>query len=214
MIFDITRMLAPATPAFPGDPPVVITPVMQIAKGDACNVSAISMSVHAGTHVDAARHYAEGAPGADALDLRVLISPAYVVSLPGVMTITPEVLSEALAMDLKGMAVLIHTRASEAVTRVFDPVFSTFTPQAAEWLRASGVHLIGTDAPSVDPVDSTELPAHKAFGAAGLVIVENLILCDVPDGLYQLAVLPLKISDADGAPARAVLISKSAHNWL
>lgn len=207
MVYDITRTLSALTPVYPGDPPVVISPVAQIAAGDSCNVSSISMSVHAGTHIDAPRHYADGAPGVDTLDLRTLIGPALVVSLNATGEISFEALRSALPNDLSELAVLVHTPASDAdAGEEFDPSFAHFTPQAAEWLGAAGVRLIGTDTPSVDSAESMELPAHKAFHRAGITIIENLLLRNVPDGWYQLIALPLKIAGADGAPARVVLI--------
>jgi len=50
------------------------------------------------------------------------------------------------------------------------------------------------------------LPSHHELLEAGVVIVENLDLSRVPPGVYDLIVLPLKLLDGDGAPARAVLI--------
>jgi arylformamidase len=209
MIYDITRTLSAKTPVYPGDPPVIITPLAQIATGDPCNVSGISMSMHAGTHIDAPRHYADGAPSVEALDLNILIGPARVVSLSARDEITREALRAALPGDLAGLAVLVHTRASEANGEIFDPSFAHFTPQAAEWLGTAGVRLVGTDAPSVDGADGIELTAHKAFYSAGIYILENLVLRGVPDSDYQLTALPLKIAGADGAPARVVLTAEN-----
>jgi arylformamidase len=82
------------------------------------------------------------------------------------------------------------------------------TPLLAETVAAlddAGVVLVGTDAPSVDPVDSTALPAHHALCDAGIVNLENLALADVPPGRYELMALPLRILGADAAPVRAVL---------
>ena len=82
MLYDITRPLTPRTAVYPGDTPVSITPTMRLRDGDMCNVSSISMSVHAGAHIDAPRHYADNAPGVDALDLSVLTGPARVAKTP------------------------------------------------------------------------------------------------------------------------------------
>jgi arylformamidase len=38
-----------------------------------------------------------------------------------------------------------------------------------------------------------------------VVIVEGLDLADVPAGDYELVCMPLKLKDADGAPARVFL---------
>ena len=65
--------------------------------------------------------------------------------------------------------------------------------------------LFGTDAPSVDHVQSKELPGHNALHQNHIAILEGLDLSDVPDGVYDFVALPLKIENGDGSPVRAVL---------
>jgi arylformamidase len=48
---------------------------------------------------------------------------------------------------------------------------------------------------------------HDTLLGAGVVIIEALNLSDVSAGDYELIALPLKLKDADGAPARVVLRS-------
>jgi arylformamidase len=84
--------------------------------------------------------------------------------------------------------------------------FPPLTPEAAEALVQSGLRLYGTDAPSVDPVDSAGMAAHRALGAAGLPILENLDLSRVEPGDYDLLALPVKLAGAEAAPVRAVLL--------
>lgn len=76
---------------------------------------------------------------------------------------------------------------------------------AVRILASAGVVLIGTDAPSVDPFDSTTLAAHHALIRSGIAILENLLLDDVPPGEYELIALPLKLMELDGSPVRAIL---------
>ncbi|MFC1464415.1 MAG: cyclase family protein [Candidatus Brachytrichaceae bacterium NZ_4S206] len=227
MLYDITRTLAPRTAVFPGDTPVAIVPTLQMRAGDSCNVTAITMSAHAGTHVDAPRHYSDAGAGIDAVSLDVLIGPARVITLDVPEAITIADLERALQLahsasdahhttrDTRLLnsqfsifnftRLLIHTRASDVPDDVWDDTFAYFDPQAADWLGGHGVRLIGTDAPSVDPAASKDLPAHNTFLRHGVIIVENLRLCNVPDGEYELIALPLKIADNDAAPARVVL---------
>ncbi len=204
MLYDITRPLSPRTAVFPGDTPVSITPVMSTRNGDCCNVSAITMSAHAGTHIDAPRHYADDAPGVDALDLGVLTGPARVVTIHASERIAVE--DVAGLDDLSGVALLVHTRGSDTPHDAFDPQLVHFAADAAAWLGEQGVRLVGIDTPSVDAAESSDLPAHRAFQKHGVVIVENLWLRDAPDGLYRLFALPLKIVDGDAAPARCILL--------
>jgi len=56
----------------------------------------------------------------------------------------------------------------------------------------------------MDAFDSKTLDTHHVFAEAGVAILENLVLTAVPPGEYTLIALPLKLTDADGSPVRAV----------
>lgn len=204
MFYDISRTLTPHTAGFPGDTPVTLVRVADMARGASVNVSAITCSSHAGTHVDAPLHYSPHGASIEQVDLSVLIGPCHVLTIdePGDVTAT------ALRARLGGAAparLLLHTRASAAPDDLWDPTFAAIAPDAAEWLGASGLRLLGVDAPSVDAADSKSLPSHNAFLRSGVTIMENLQLTGVPDGEYELIALPLKIVGIDAAPARVVL---------
>jgi arylformamidase len=79
----------------------------------------------------------------------------------------------------------------------------------ARRLVQGGVRLVGSDAPSMDEVDSKSLDSHRELVDAGVAILENLVLSEVPAGVYTLIALPLKLSEADASPVRAVLIEGS-----
>jgi arylformamidase len=85
--------------------------------------------------------------------------------------------------------------------------FVALAPAAATWLVHQGVRLVGIDYVSVDPYDAEAAPVHLTLLKAGIVILEGLDLRAVPPGEYDLAALPIKLEDADGAPARVVLRS-------
>lgn len=76
---------------------------------------------------------------------------------------------------------------------------------AADLLLDAGVRLIGTDAPSMDPFGSRDLPVHHRLRERGVANLENLSLDGVPEGRYELIALPLRLLGADGSPVRAVL---------
>jgi arylformamidase len=71
-----------------------------------------------------------------------------------------------------------------------------------------GMWLVGVDALSVDPID-TPGPVHRVLLEAGVIIVEGLALAGVPPGRYRLTCLPLRLENGDGAPCRAILVSRS-----
>jgi arylformamidase len=50
-------------------------------------------------------------------------------------------------------------------------------------------------------------PVHQALLAAGVVLLEGLLLGPVPPGAYSLVALPLRLGQAsEAAPARVVLL--------
>ncbi len=205
-IFDISIPISPAMPVYPGDPPVTIERVLQIAQGAAANVSRVSLGSHTGTHIDPPAHFIPGGKTIDQLDLRVLVGPARVVDLTRVeRAITARDLARA-RIPRRAVRVLFKTRNSELWARAgFQRDFVACAPDAAEWLVARGVKLVGIDYLSAELFDAREPRAHRVLLGAGVVIVEGLDLRGIVPGNYSLACLPLKIQNGDGAPARAVL---------
>ena len=167
-------------------------------------LSHLSLGAHTGTHVDAPRHFREGAPGVDRLPLEVLIGPARVVDLPGATAISA---ADLHGLDLPGPGRLLFRTRNSAAWRAGrfpqDPV--GLTGEAAQFLVQKVVKLVGLDSPSADAMDAVDFPAHRTLLDAGVIILEGLDLSDVSAGEYELLCLPLKIVDGDGGPARVIL---------
>ncbi|MEY2537856.1 MAG: arylformamidase, partial [Verrucomicrobiota bacterium] len=83
--------------------------------------------------------------------------------------------------------------------------FATLSVELIDSLHASGVITVGIDTPSVDLFDSKDLPAHKAILGHDMAILEGLALRNVPEGVYELIALPLRLVGFDASPVRAVL---------
>ncbi|HET8655766.1 MAG TPA: cyclase family protein [Longimicrobiaceae bacterium] len=204
-MIDISRPLGSHTPVWPGDAPFRLCWTLRQEAGAAANVGEISMTTHCGTHVDAPLHVtADGAP-VGALAPEVFVGPARVVEVRGVREIGCAHIEAALGGGRVPERLLFHT-GCWTDARVLPAVFPAIAPAAAEYLRAEGLRLVGTDAPSVDPPDSEDLPAHRAFAGAGIPILENLFLDAAAAGDYHLVALPLRLDGADASPVRAVLI--------
>src|SRR5690606_40433018 len=105
----------------------------------------------------------------------------------------------------EGERVLFRTR--DRLDPWADPQpYPAVTPPLARRLVEAGVKLVGTDAPSVDPLESRSLEAHRILLGEGIAILENLALGAVKPGKYTLLALPLRIAEADSAPVRVLLI--------
>ena len=83
-IIDITRELTTA-PVYPGDPAPVLTPIQQMELGDVCNLTALSMCLHNGTHIDATRHFVIDGDTIDQVPLNHLCGECLVVPFEGHM---------------------------------------------------------------------------------------------------------------------------------
>jgi arylformamidase len=181
---------------YPGDPTFSIDRAMSLAGGDIANVSQMELGVHTGTHVDAPRHFFDGAPAVETLNLDVLVGPAVVVEVAGPGDIGPDAVVEGAER------LLFKTRNSEAAPEDdFYEDFASISPEAATRLVEAGVRLVGVDYLSVGSVET-----HETLLRAGVIAVEGLDLREIEPGAYTLVCLPLKIVGSDGAPARAILI--------
>jgi len=150
------------------------------------------MSAHLGTHADAPSHVVAGGATAGALPLERFLGRARVVELPGRGEVGPD----ALPRRALGISRILFRTGG----RVF------LAPLAAVRLAERGALLVGTDAASVDPEDAEDLPVHRTLLARGVLLLENLDLSAVPPGDYQLIALPMRLTDLDAAPVRAILI--------
>jgi arylformamidase len=207
-IFDITLPIHPRMLHWGRKPEVEV--VESLANGDASNVTRWRLGAHTGTHVDAPAHFVDGATPIDKVDLHALVGPALVVELT-------EVAGDITVEDLKqaGVAgqqrVLLKTSNSAGPLKEPDRAQSWvgLSPEAAAWLIAQGVALIGIDYLTIESHTRTDTwDAHHALLGAGVLILENADLDGVPAGEYELVCLPAKLVDADGAFARAILIRR------
>ncbi len=209
-LWDITAPLSPETPVYPGDEPVRFRRTASIDRGDAANVSAFSMSVHAGTHVDAPSHLGfEG--DADAIPLEVLTGECVVVDLSRASEgVEPEA-PFSIRLEDADVALQRALGTGPVVRLLLKTGGRPATGLDSQFVRAlceRGVRLIGLELSSIDPETGPEaetLPAHRAALAAGAVVLENLVLDGVPEGRYDLWALPTALVGLDAAPVRAVL---------
>lgn len=208
MILDISQPLGTDTAVWPGDRPPALEWSLRRERGDSVDVAVVRLSVHTGTHVDGPRHTGDG-PAVGSLPLEPFMGPAWVVDARAAVEGDPPVVPAAVldGLDLDAAPrVLLRTRDAVDPTR-FPDAFAAVSPELARALVDRGAALVGTDAPSVDPRESTSLEAHRILAEAGVPNLENLVLGHVAPGRYRLVALPLRLVEADSSPVRAVLVA-------
>lgn len=200
---DISVPLRTGMAVWPGDEPARIERVQAFEKGDAYNLTRLSISAHTGTHIDAPLHFLPGGAPISAMPPEAMCGPARVVHVTGDVIGAADVPGDLAP----GARVLFRTRNSErdlfAGTFFEDYVF--LGRDAAEKLVRAGALLAGIDALSVSGFREDPAETHRLLLGAGIWILEGICLRGVEPGEYELLCLPLRIEGADGAPARALL---------
>ncbi len=207
-IYDVTVTLRADMPTFDGEPGPERRLIKEIGRqGQLANVSALSLGVHSGTHVDAPVHFWPRGIGVDELPLDAMLGDCRVVDLASQARIEASDLESAVPPETERL--LLKTRNSELWDdRAFRTDFVGLSAEAARPVAARGVRLLGIDYLSIEPYHADPPAAHLTLLRAGVVVVEGLDLRRVPPGEYELTCLPIKLAGSDGAPARVVLRSR------
>ena len=202
MIYDITPPITERLKVWPGDTPPSREVLCDLRRGDNITLSSLRATVHLGAHADAPSHYGADAPAIHERSLDYYLGPCQVVRapVPRGTRITPDLLPQRI----QAPRVLIATGTFPDPEQ-FNTDFAALSPELVRRLHEQGVRLIGIDTPSVDLFDSKDLPAHRACLRHDVAILEGLVLAHVPEGVYELIALPLKLVGFDASPVRAVL---------
>lgn len=204
-IIDISVEIRNGMPFYPGDPGAAIEPVHSIDGGAVANIAELRLGSHAGTHIDAPRHFLPDGATVDRLPLDVLIGPARVLDLTAADGLISR--DQLVAAGVDGADRVLLKTTNSALWRLpeFQRDYIALAEDAAALLVDSGVRLVGIDYLSIERFKPEVYQVHQTLLGAGVIVLEGIDLTGVAAGDYRLACLPLKVRDGDGAPARAVL---------
>ena len=197
---------------WPGNPPIVLERVLDVERGDDCNVSHLAMGVHTGTHMDGPVHFLPAAAGLDEMPLTATMGEARVIEIEHPSQIT---VGELRGHRLRaGERVLFRTSNSARCwdSGSFVEDFVYISEQAAAYLAETGVQTVGVDYLSVGGYRADGAVIHRILLQAGIWIIEGLDLSAVTGGRYEMICLPVKLHGSDGAPARAILRPLGGHH--
>lgn len=187
------------------------------------SVTHIELAAHVGTHVDAPRHFLTGAPLISDYPITRFVGPAVVLDLrrdaPVAIT-AADLQAASLAagesaahapLIQPGDSVLLYTGWAE---RFRDPSYDRhpyLSPDAADWLVAQRINLLGTDTFSPDypiPMQAPDYlwPVHARLLGHDILVVENLGLGlkEILGKRVTFVGAPLRIEGSEGSPIAAV----------
>jgi len=184
---------------------------LRLEEGATVNLTSFTMSPHVGTHADAPSHIQgrmEDTEGmASGIPLLPYIGLAAVLDVsPLSQGITKEHFEKAAARLSDLPPRVVFKTQTTLRPHVWEGKYAHFTVELIEALKGLGVMMVGLDTPSVDHIDSKDLQVHHALMKHGFCWLENLDLTNAPEGVYFLSAAPLKLTELEASPVRAVLI--------
>lgn len=201
----LSHVLNEKTPLYGGAKGLEFRPAKSIAAGDSCNTMTWALSNHAGTHMDAPRHFVD--KGASVTDI-----PAgdWMFQRPVLKDIMPVEAGYLVGPedfdDLKdGDFLLIKSG------------FEEYRPENLYWENAPGLHkdlaaflkermpslrAVGMDFISVSNINNREMgrAAHQAFLGAEILLIEDMKLSVLTKPPQRVLVAPVLVERADGSP--------------
>lgn len=204
IMWDITPLVTNTFPLWPNSTALTRTIELDINSGDLITCSSMTSTVHLGAHADAPSHYHKDGKTIDECSLDHYIGLCQVIR-PKVKHGQP-ITKDMITMPLKAPRALFATETFD-YTKPFQEDFASFDPDFFKFLAQNDVITVGIDGPSVDLYHAETLPCHQLAYQYHVALLENLDLKKVPEGLYELIALPLKLQGFDASPVRAILRS-------
>jgi arylformamidase len=177
------------------------------------NTTILHLYSHAGTHMDAPRHFIRQGETLDHVVLDKCVGPAWVIDLTGVKArdlITVEHLAPYADKIGPGSRLLLKTGWSAyADSPEYRDQLPRISLALAEWLAKRKIALLGVETPAPADVNNKEelTAVHHALLGAEIVIVEGLANLDaLRQEEVTFIALPLKLEGGDGSPVRAIAI--------
>ncbi len=208
-VHDISAVLGTVA-TYPGDRQYSLEWLSRLEDGDDFSLSALALSSHAGTHLDSPAHLLKNGWTLDRYPLRRFILPAQVISVDDKSSEESVQVSALWNLKINPGEALLFRTGNSSRSLLQNPVFSEkfvyLSEEAARFCVAKGVSLIGIDCLSMDGYGGTSSPVHRLLLENDVLILEGIDLEAVSPGRYLLICLPIRIKDAEAAPARAILL--------
>ena len=193
-IYDISQEVFSCA-VYPGDPSPQREIMLNMKDGAVCNLTALRMCAHNGTHVDAPYHFINDGKTIEQVSLEKFVGLCYVAEHEGILS----------AENAKEILQKAADENADAAKRILIKGKAEVSEEAANVFADAGVLLVGNESQTVGP-ENAPMKVHLILLGAEVVLLEGIRLAEVPEGVYLLNAAPLNLGGADGAPCRAILL--------
>lgn len=208
-VIDLTHVIEEGMPVYPGTKPPILEPASTY-EGDGYKETWVSMFSHTGTHMDPPAHLFPGRTTLDAFPPDQFVGKALVIDctcLAEGEPITMERL-EPYGQKVGDADFLLFYLGWDARwgTDAYFGDYPCLDDAVMDLVLEGDYKGIGFDVIGLDPIADENLTRHKRlFESKDIVNIENLCnLGECGDELFWFSCFPLRITDSDGSPIRAV----------
>lgn len=200
-IIDLSMPLDNKTPAYPGDPQIEINQIAEVGK-DGWSERRIDINSHCGTHVDAPAHMLSEAKTLDDLSLSKFFGEGVLIDVRNKDKIDLDCLKD-VKISKDSVVVFLTGQSDKMYINYYDEA-KIVPEEVAQRLVELEVKAVGID--SFSP-DQEPYNIHKILLPHDILLIENLVnLKELVGKRFKIYYFPLRISNGDGAPCRAVAI--------
>ncbi|MCF6462355.1 cyclase family protein [Clostridium sp. Cult1] len=205
---DLTQTISPNMQVYPGTEPPVFQLACTIEK-DGFKEVKMQFYSHTGTHMDSPAHIFTNGKSLDKFPIDSFYGKGVLVDCTNVeegKEITEDYIAQIEDNLNEAEFILFYTGWDKkwGDNRYFEG-FPTISTQLADRLCKLNIKGIGIDAISVEPVTSINLEIHQKILGQEILIIENLTGLEALIGKeFSISAFPLKTTEADGSPIRAV----------
>jgi kynurenine formamidase len=208
-IVDLSLVLSPDTPIYPGDP----KPNMSIAttiENEGYNLFNLHLGTQTGSHIDAPYHFDNSGTTVDNVDLTLCFGKGFVIDVSHKTSNEEITLEDILphAKKIEDCKIVLFKTCwdNKKGTKEFyqHPYLSKV---GAEYLLSKNIKTIAIDTINLDQTGGNSFPVHDLYAKANGIIAENLAnFSEVDFEEPLISLLPLKLKGCDGSPIRAIAI--------
>lgn len=173
------------------------------------NVLTVELSTHTGTHIDSPRHIFKDGATIDGFDLNKFIGSAYIIDCRNMQEISLETILK-YKHEIENVDYLILKTGWEDkwYTESYLEGYPILSYEACEFLsNIDSLNGVGLDCISVDS-RGKDVKNHRTLLSKGKMIIENLCNVKELEERCKIIIAPLKVKNADGAPARVYAVEE------
>lgn len=216
-IIELNHIYQENMPVWPTHPKFVLAANESYQAGDGNYNCQLILGDHCGTHVDSPSHFIQDGKTIDRVEIKQLIGRGILIDIshfPAGEAVGREAVKhwETRNGSIKADDIVIfrtgwHEKWARRPNQgAFLQDWPGLAAEAAGYLIDKGVHVLGTDALSLDAWRSEGNPSHQAILGSDNLIIENLANLSRLPPVFTFVALPLRIEGGSASPVRAIAL--------